>query len=49
MERGAWRDTGPQSHGQRNLAGYSPGGRKGSGTTEVTQHAPTEASEALRF
>ena len=36
MERGAWWDTGLQSHGQRNLAGYSPGGRKGSGTTEVT-------------
>ena len=25
-------------HGQRILAGYSPGGRKESDTTEVTEH-----------
>ena len=28
-----------ESHGQRNLVGYSPQGHKESGTTEVTYHA----------
>ena len=28
-----------ESQGQRNLAGYSPWGRKESDTAEVTQHA----------
>ena len=27
-----------ESHGQRNLAGYSPRGRKESDTTEATEH-----------
>ena len=30
-----------KSHGQRNLAGYSPQGRKESDTTEATKHACT--------
>ena len=28
-----------KSYGQRSLAGYSPGGRKGSGTTEQLSRA----------
>ena len=28
-----------ESHGQKSLAGYSPGGQKESETNEVTEHA----------
>ena len=31
-----------ESHGQRNLAGYSPQGCKESGMTEATEHAHTQ-------
>ena len=30
-----------ESHGQRSLVGYSPWGRKGSDTTEATEHTRT--------
>ena len=33
-----------KSHGRRSLVGYSPYGRKESDTTEVTQHAHTQAT-----
>ena len=38
MEKGIALFSPGESHGQRNLAGYSPWGRKESDTTEVTQH-----------
>ena len=43
--RRAWQPTPVslpgESHGQRDLAGYSPWGRKESDTTEVTWHSTT--------
>ena len=35
------------SHGQRNLMGYSPWGRKESDTTEATQHSIASLSGGL--
>ena len=45
---GAWHPTPVflpgQSHGQRSLVGYSPGGQKESETNEVTEHACMHAN-----
>ena len=45
---GAWHPTPVflpgESHGQRSLAGYSPGGQKESETNEVTAHACMHAN-----
>ena len=38
-----------ESHGWRNLAGYSPWGRKEADTTEATQHACTHKWRSLGF
>ena len=47
--RRAWQPTpvfSPgESHGQRNLAGYSPWGCKGSDTTEATKHSIAQGSK----
>ena len=50
--RRAWQSTPvflpAESHGQRNLVGYSPQGHKDSGTTEATQHTCTQPSNGKR-
>ena len=38
-----------ESHGQRNLAGYSPWGLKESDTTEATEHVCTRRLENLNI
>ena len=50
-KRRAWQPTPAflprESHGQRNLAGYSPRGHKKPDMTEVTWHAGTRAYRSL--
>ena len=50
-KRRAWQPTPAflpeESHGQRNLAGYSPRGHKKPDTTEVTWHTGTRTYRSL--
>ena len=38
-----------ESHGQRNLAGHGPWGRRESDTTEVTKHACTQQGRQIEL